>query len=172
MRSPSFKEPEMRTRLQLVSPALGALMLAAVAAAPTATADSMPGFSFYPAKLQDRMDSCMEYQIGPSEILMGWLNVRTGDQRQWRCSSLRHMLLDDEDRPAHDPYENIPDFMRCVDKVVSYGFPRKGDPIRAVGEPDNRPSASACASGASPAARSPSLSFSSRNRGAILLVHT
>jgi hypothetical protein len=67
----------------------------------------------------------MEYRIGPREILMGWLNVRTGDQRQWRCSSPRHMLLDDEDRPAHDPYENIPDFMRCVDKVVSYGFPAR-----------------------------------------------
>jgi hypothetical protein len=80
------------TRLQLVSLALGALMLAAVAvtAAPTATADPMPGFSFDPAKLQTRVDSCMEYQLGPTEILMGRLNVRTGDQRQWRCSSLRH----------------------------------------------------------------------------------
>jgi hypothetical protein len=38
------------------------------------------------------------------------------------------MLLDDEDRPAHDPHENISDFMRCVDKTVSYGFPRKGEP--------------------------------------------
>ena len=119
----------MRARRQLFSIALGGiLMLGAVAAAPTATADPMPGFSFDSAELQRRMDSCMEYQSGPNEILMGWLNVRTGDQRQWRCSSLRHMLLDDEDRPAHDPYENVPDFMRCVDKVVSYGFPRKGDP--------------------------------------------
>jgi len=25
---------------------------------------------------------------------------------------------------AHDPYVNIPDFMRCIDKVVSYGSSR------------------------------------------------
>ena len=68
----------MRTRRQLFSLALGgALMSGAVAAAPIATADPMPGFSFDSAELQRRMDSCMEYQIGPNEILMGWLNVRT-----------------------------------------------------------------------------------------------
>jgi len=38
------------------------------------------------------------------------------------------MLLDVDDRPPHDPYVNIPDFMACADKVVSYGFPRPGDP--------------------------------------------
>jgi hypothetical protein len=55
-RSPATSTP----RLQLVSLALGALMLGAVAAPPTATADPMPGFSFDPAKLEARMDSCME----------------------------------------------------------------------------------------------------------------
>ena len=39
------------------------------------------------------------------------------------------MYFDRDDRDeqnAHDPYVNIPDFMKCVDKVVSYGFPRPG----------------------------------------------
>lgn len=94
----------------------------------SASADPAPGFEFDPVKLEARMDACMEYQIGEQDILMGWANISTGDVRQWRCSSLRHMLLDVDDRPAHDPYVNIPDFMTCTDKVVSYGFPRPGDP--------------------------------------------
>jgi hypothetical protein len=32
------------------------------------------------------------------------------------------MLFDNFDRPAHDPYVNIADFMRCADKAVT-GFP-------------------------------------------------
>lgn len=118
----------MRALLRLFSFALGTAAIGPILAVSTAVADPMPGYSLDPLELESRMDSCMAYRIGPHEILMGWINIRTGDQRQWRCSSLRHMLLDDEDRPAHDPYENVPDFMQCVDKVVSYGFPRKGDP--------------------------------------------
>lgn len=101
--------------------------LGAVSGRP-AGADPAPGFEFDPAKLRAKMDACMEYRVGEQEILMGWVNIRNGDLRQWRCSSLRHMILDTDNRPAHDPYVNIPDFMRCVDKVVSYGFPRPGDP--------------------------------------------
>lgn len=78
------------------------------------SADPAPGFEFDPAKLEAKMDACMEYQSGEQDILMGWANISTGDIRQWRCSSLRHMLLDIDDRPAHDPYVNIPDFMRCA----------------------------------------------------------
>jgi hypothetical protein len=47
-----FEEPAMLTRLQLISLALGAVVLDAVAAAPTAAADPMPGFSFDPTKLR------------------------------------------------------------------------------------------------------------------------
>ena len=43
------------------------------------------------------------------------------------------MLFDDFDRPAHEPYVNVADFMRCADKVVSYGFP---DPTRGDGSND------------------------------------
>lgn len=93
-----------------------------------ASADPAPGFDFDPAKLKERMDACMEYRVGEQEILMGWVKVSDGDHRQWRCSSLRHMILDTDDRGAHDPYVNIPDFIKCTDKVVSYGFPRPGDP--------------------------------------------
>lgn len=76
------------------------------------------------------MDACMSYQVGEQEILMGWVNLRTGDTRHWRCSSLRHMLLDDRGGlPPHDPYVNIADFMRCADKAVT-GFP---DPRRRDG---------------------------------------
>lgn len=94
----------------------------------SAGADPAPGFTFDPVALEEKMDACMAYEVGPQEVLMGWVNVRTGETRHWRCSSLRHMLLHDQDRPAHDPYVNIPDFMTCTDKVVSYGFPRAGDP--------------------------------------------
>jgi len=68
-----------------------------------ASADPAPGFEFDARKLEAHMDACMEYRVGPDEILMGWMNFRSGDRRHWRCSSLRHMLLDDEDRPAHTP---------------------------------------------------------------------
>lgn len=93
-----------------------------------AGADPAPGYDFDPEKLRAKMDQCMAYAVGEQEILIGWIKVSTGEVRQWRCSSLRHMLLDDDDRPAHDPYVNVADFLSCVDKVVSYGFPRRGDP--------------------------------------------
>lgn len=120
-----FARP-MRTATKSALIAATAALLG-VASGQPAVADPAPGFEFDPAKLEAKMDACMEYRVGEQEILMGWINSRNGDVRQWRCSSLRHMLLDTDDRPAHDPYVNIPDFMRCADKVVSYGFPRPGD---------------------------------------------
>ncbi|MGH4026566.1 MAG: hypothetical protein ACRDRV_18480 [Pseudonocardiaceae bacterium] len=108
--------------------AAAAVALLGVVSGQPAGADPAPGYDFDPAKLEAKMDACMEYRVGEQEILIGWMNVRNGDVRQWRCSSLRHMLLDTDDRPPHDPYVNIPDFIRCADKVVSYGFPRPGDP--------------------------------------------
>ncbi|SDP95963.1 hypothetical protein SAMN04487905_1192 [Actinopolyspora xinjiangensis] len=38
------------------------------------------------------------------------------------------MVWDTENRPAHDPYVDVYSFMHCADRVVSYGFPRPGDP--------------------------------------------
>jgi hypothetical protein len=34
--------------------------------------------------------------------------------------------LDGSAGEAHDPFVDVADFMRCVDRVVSYGFPRPG----------------------------------------------
>lgn len=91
-----------------------------------ASADPAPGFDFDPIALEQRMDACLAYEVPPARILMGWINMRTGEQRQWRCSSLRHMMRHDEpERPVHNPFADVPAFMRCVDEVVSYGFPRK-----------------------------------------------
>ena len=79
------------------------------------------------------MDACLAYQVGEQELLFGWRNLTTGEERHWRCSSLRHMMIDQHGRYGpHDPYVDIVAFMRCTDKVVSYGFPRPGDPGNTV----------------------------------------
>ena len=97
-----------------------------------ASADPLPGFEFDPVALEQRMDDCLAFQSPPDAVLMAWINLRTAEQRTWRCSSLRHMLrYDGSDGPPHDPYVNLPDFMRCVDEVVSYGFPRKNVAVPA-----------------------------------------
>ncbi|SDC97391.1 hypothetical protein [Actinokineospora iranica] len=109
--------------------AAGAAVAAlAVTTGPAASADPAPGFDFDPAKLDARMDDCMAYAVDEQFLLMGWINVSTGETRQWRCSSLRHMLLDPRPSGPHDPNVHVNDFMRCADRVVSYGFPRPGDP--------------------------------------------
>ena len=104
-----------------------------VLGAASAGADPLPGFDLDPVQLEARMDACMAYRVGEQDVLMGWWNLRTGEQRHWRCSSLRHMLLDyhGPDGP-HDPHVDVAAFMRCADKVVSYGFPRPGAPGNTV----------------------------------------
>jgi hypothetical protein len=90
-----------------------------------AQADPVPGFDLDPVKLTARMDACLAFTGPKDAVLMAWINLRTGDQRTWRCTSLRHMMrYDGSEGEAHDPYANVADFMRCVDEVVSYGFPR------------------------------------------------
>jgi hypothetical protein len=118
----------MRTLLTAV--ALVLLGPTAVAA----RADPAPGFDLNPAELEARMNACMAYQVDEREILMAWWNLRSGEVRQWRCSSLRHMILDDHGRglAPHDPYIDVIAFMRCADKVVSYGFPRPATDARYV----------------------------------------
>ena len=104
------------------------LLVSAVLTVPRASADPLPGYDLDPAELERRMDTCMAMAMPANEIIMGWVSFRTGARRQWRCSSLRHMILDVHDRDegnAHDPWADIPNFMRCVDEVVSYGFPRR-----------------------------------------------
>ena len=93
-----------------------------------ASADPAPGFTFDPVKLEADMQACIAYSVPETQVLMGWINVRSGETRTWRCSSLRHMLFDDDlrDPPvAHDPFVNPLDFMKCADKAVA-GFPRSG----------------------------------------------
>jgi hypothetical protein len=103
-------------------------MIIAVSWPTPASADPVPPFDLDPIALEARMDACMAYQVGEQEILMGWQNFRTGDLRQWRCSSLRHMILDEgPGRPAHDPFIDVGSFIICADEVVSHGFPRPGD---------------------------------------------
>lgn len=105
------------------------ILTAGTLATPPASADPIPGFEFDPVRLRADMDACLAYRLPENHVLMGWRNLRTGNERRWRCSSLRHMYFDRDDRDeqnAHDPYINIVDFMKCVDKVVSYGFPRPG----------------------------------------------
>jgi hypothetical protein len=70
---------------------------------PLAHADPAPGFALDPTQLESRMQACVSYAVPESEALMAWVNVSTGDTRTWRCSSLRHMVFDDLDRPVHDP---------------------------------------------------------------------
>ena len=102
--------------------------LVAVGLATPAAADPLPGFDLDPVQLEARMDACMAYAGGEQEILMGWINLRTGQRRQWRCSSLRHMMEDLPRRRPHDPYVDVSSFIVCFDEVVSHGFPRPSDP--------------------------------------------
>ena len=93
----------------------------------TAVADPLPGFDFDPDRLAERMDSCLDFRSAKEDVLMGWVKLSTGERRTWRCSSLRHMMrYDGSPGQAHDPSVDVADFMRCVDEVVSYGFPRPG----------------------------------------------
>jgi hypothetical protein len=102
-----------------------AAVAAAVAIPAPASADPLPGFEFDPVALEQRMDDCLVMQSAPDAVLMAWISLRTAQQRTWRCRSLRHMMrYDGSEGPPHDPRVNLPDFMRCVDEVVSYGFPR------------------------------------------------
>ncbi len=103
-----------------------AVALVAVGLATPAAADPIPPFDLDPVKLEARMDACMAHAVGEQEVLMGWVSLRDGRHRQWRCSSLRHMFWDDEDRERRDPFVDVAAFMRGTDKVVSYGFPRPG----------------------------------------------
>lgn len=98
----------------------------------TARADPLPPFDLDPAKLEARMNACLAGEVGDQEVLFGWWNLSTGQERHWRCSSLRHMMWDRDDRPPHDPYVDVASFMICADEVVTHGFPRPGDPGNTV----------------------------------------
>lgn len=113
--------------------ALASLSISAVVATllvtsgPAAHADPAPGFDFDPVKLETRMNDCLEYAVGDGFVLMGWVNPSTGESRQWRCSSLKHMMWDPRPSGPHDPFVDVNGFMHCADRVVSYGFPRPGN---------------------------------------------
>jgi len=109
---------------------MGSAVVSVFLAVPAAVADPLPGYDLDPAVLEQRMTACMEYRVPEQETLMGWVSFRDGAQRYWRCSSLRHMMLDRDDREGgniHNPYVNVADFMRCADEVVTHGFPRPGN---------------------------------------------
>lgn len=119
-------------RLARLAVVAAAALLTTLISTSAAEADPLPGYNLDPAQLQARMDACMAYQLGEQDVLMGWWNFRDGAERHWRCSSLRHMMLDPRRNGPHDPYVDIVAFMRCTDKVVSGGFPRPGDPGNTV----------------------------------------
>jgi len=39
-----------------------------------------------------------EYRFPENHVLMGWREIQTGEERHWRCSALRHMYFDRDDR--------------------------------------------------------------------------
>jgi hypothetical protein len=51
-----------------------------------ASADPVPGFDLDPAALEQRMDDCLSFHSPPDAVLMAWNNVRTAQQRTWRCN--------------------------------------------------------------------------------------
>lgn len=112
----------MRRLMVLFSCLIGVLLSAGVAGA-----DPLPGYSLDPAQLEGKMQRCVSYESPEDAVLMAWINFSDGARRTWRCSSLRHMLFDDVERTPHDPFVDVPKFMSCVDRVVSYGFPRPAD---------------------------------------------
>lgn len=109
--------------------ALGLAFLLCTSLTPTpARADPLPGFDLDPATLEQRMLDCIGYAVDDKFLLMGWVSFRTGEQRRWYCSSLRHMYIRAGLGNVHDPFVDVAGFMECVDRTVSYGFPRRGDP--------------------------------------------
>jgi hypothetical protein len=116
--------PNIRWAIGGVLTVVSALLLAST---PSARADPIPGYDLDPAELARRMTACLERASPKDTVLMGWVSFRTGEYRHWRCSSLIHMIEHTEDRMnnnAHDPFVDVPAFMRCIDELASYGFPR------------------------------------------------
>lgn len=90
-----------------------------------AGAEPAPGFTLDPVALEQRMDDCLARVVDNAFVLMAWVDFRSGEQRTWRCSSLKHMMEDV--RPGnetHDPFVDVDGFMRCADRTVSYRFVR------------------------------------------------
>ena len=103
-------------------------LIALAVQAPQAVADPLPGFDLSPATLQQRMDDCLAGIVDDKFVLMGWVNLQTGQQRRWRCSSLKHMYVRSGGGTVHDPFSDVVGFMKCLDRIISHGFPRPGDP--------------------------------------------
>lgn len=80
-----------------------------------------PGTQFDVPKLEKAMHDCVSYAIPAQQVLAGWVNPSTGERLQWRCDSLRHMYI--EQTNVHDPFVNVGAFVRCTDRIVSYGPP-------------------------------------------------
>ncbi|MEJ2862824.1 hypothetical protein [Actinomycetospora flava] len=91
-------------------------------------ADPLPGYDLDPVVLEQRMDDCIAGAVDDKFLLAGWINISTGEQRRWYCSSLKHMYLRAAGGSVHDPFVDVASFMRCADRTVSHGFPRPGDP--------------------------------------------
>lgn len=67
----------MRGKQRLLAAIAGAVLLTA-GLSTSAQADPAPGFDFDPAKLQARMDDCLEHAVDDTFLLMGWRNISTG----------------------------------------------------------------------------------------------
>jgi hypothetical protein len=106
----------------------GVLVALGVLSAPPLEADPLPGFSLDPVQLEQRMEDCLAGAVDDKYLLMGWINLGTGEQHRWYCSSLKHMYIRAAGGNVHDPLGDVNAFMQCVDRTVSHGFPRPGDP--------------------------------------------
>ncbi|MFC5137005.1 hypothetical protein ACFPK1_02075 [Actinomycetospora rhizophila] len=103
-------------------------VLVSLAAGPHGRADPLPGFDLDPVVLEQRVDDCIAGAASDKFLLAGWIKISTGEQRRWYCSSLKHMYLRAAGGSVHDPFVDVPSFLACTDRTVSYGFPRPGDP--------------------------------------------
>ncbi|MFE7742005.1 hypothetical protein [Nocardia sp. NPDC057455] len=93
------------------------------AAGAAAHATPPPGSSFDYKKFTAEMAACDAdgSTMSDNHILYGAVHPN-GSKMQLRCYALRHMI-----DGGHDPFLNPQAFLDCVDRLVSYGFPRDGN---------------------------------------------
>ncbi|MGW4328963.1 hypothetical protein ACWEKR_24075 [Nocardia sp. NPDC004573] len=88
-----------------------------------ASATPPPGSKFDYEKFAADMAACDAdgSSMNESRILYGAVHPN-GSKMQFRCYALRHMI-----DGGHDPFVNPKAFLDCMDRLVSFGFPRDGN---------------------------------------------
>lgn len=97
-----------------------------------AGADPLPGYDLDPVVFEQRIHDCLAGVVDDKFLIMGWINLTSGAQHRWYCSSVKHMYFRASVGSVHDPLVDPQGFMTCVDRTVSYGFPRRGEPGNTV----------------------------------------